>query len=420
MIKVSGVSKKFKLYHTPTNRLKEKILRKKYHREITALENISFEVKDGQTLGIVGQNGAGKSTILKVLSGVMLPDEGVIEVDGKITGLLELGTGFDQELTGIENIFMNGTFLGMDKTEIERKKDEIIDFTELEDFIYDPIKTYSSGMLMRLAFSIAMHAEPKCFLVDEALSVGDAYFQQKCMRKILEFKNNGGSIIFVSHDMNAVKIVCDSAILLDHGHIISSGDPKDIIDYYHGMILQKAHMGDAEVKVYDITDTKDCTGRKNPNASTGEVELISFKILNSKNEETLYIESEQVIKVIYQVKALKELSDPHFGLHVRNNLGVSVFETNTYCSGIKTFTLKKGQIAELVWEFFFPLSAGDYSFSVGVANKGYGKDAFEEYLLMAHDIEVLKVIPNDSAIIYSGVFNMKPKIKIQEMYGNES
>lgn len=411
MIKVSGVSKKFKLYHTPTDRLKEKILRKKYHREITALENISFEVKEGQTLGIVGQNGAGKSTILKVLSGVMLPDDGLIEVDGKITGLLELGTGFDQELTGIENIFMNGTFLGMDKNEIERKKDDIIDFTELGDFIYDPIKTYSSGMLMRLAFSIAMHAEPKCFLVDEALSVGDAYFQQKCMRKILEFKNNGGSIIFVSHDMNAVKTICDSAILLDHGHIISSGDPKDIIDYYHGMILQKAHMGDTEVIVNEV---KDRTDHKTPNVSTGEVELLSFKVLNSKDEEILHIESEQVIKVIYQVKALKELSDPHFGLHVRNNLGVSVFETNTYCIGAKTFSLKKGQIAELKWEFFFPLSAGDYSFSVGVANKGYGRDAFEEYLLMAHDIEVLKVIPNSSSIIYTGVFNMKPKVTIQE------
>lgn len=411
MIKVSGVSKKFKLYHTPTDRLKEKILRKKYHREITALENISFEVKEGQTLGIVGQNGAGKSTILKVLSGVMLPDDGLIEVDGKITGLLELGTGFDQELTGIENIFMNGTFLGMDKNEIERKKDDIIAFTELGDFIYDPIKTYSSGMLMRLAFSIAMHAEPKCFLVDEALSVGDAYFQQKCMRKILEFKNNGGSIIFVSHDMNAVKTICDSAILLDHGHIISSGDPKDIIDYYHGMILQKAHMGDAEVIVNEV---KDRTDNKTPNVSTGEVELLSFKVLNSKDEEILHIESEQVIKIIYQVKALKELSDPHFGLHVRNNLGVSVFETNTYCIGAKTFSLKKGQIAELKWEFFFPLSAGDYSFSVGVANKGYGRDAFEEYLLMAHDIEVLKVIPNSSSIIYTGVFNMKPKVTIQE------
>lgn len=419
MIKVSGVSKKFKLYHTPTDRLKEKILRKKYHREITALDNISFEVNEGHTLGIVGQNGAGKSTILKVLSGVMLPDTGLIEVDGKITGLLELGTGFDQELTGLENIFMNGTFLGMDKNEIEKKKEEIIDFTELGDFIYDPIKTYSSGMLMRLAFSIAMHAEPKCFLVDEALSVGDAYFQQKCMRKILEFKNNGGAIIFVSHDMNAVKIICDSAILLDHGHIIKSGDPKDIIDYYHGMILQKAHMGDAEVKLYDIEKVNNFTGLKNPNVSTGEVELLSFKVLNSLNEEILHTESEQVIKVIYQVKALKELSDPHFGLHVRNNLGVSVFETNTYCSGIKTFTLKKGQIAELTWEFFVPLSAGDYSFSVGVANKGYGKDAFEEYLLMAHDVEVLKVIPNDNAIIYSGVFNMKPKIKIQEGFCKE-
>lgn len=417
MIKVSGVSKTFKSYHSPADRLKEKIFRKKYHREITALQGVSFEVKEGKTLGIVGQNGAGKSTLLKILSGVLLPDEGSIKVDGKITGLLELGTGFDHELTGLENIFMNGTFLGMDKDEIERKKDDIINFTELGEFIYDPIKTYSSGMLMRLAFSIAMHAEPKCFLVDEALSVGDAYFQQKCMRKILEFKNDGGSIIFVSHDMNAVKTICDSAILLDHGHIISSGDPKDIIDYYHGIILSKSHMGNTEVVVNEVTD--DHAGRKNPSASTGEVELISFKVLNLKNEEILHIESEQVIKVIYQVKALKELSDPHFGLHVRNNLGVSVFETNTYCSGIKTFTLEKGQIAELTWEFFFPLSAGDYSFSVGVANKGYGRDAFEEYLLMAHDIEVLKVIPNSNAIVYSGVFNMKPKIKIQEGLSKE-
>jgi len=416
MIKVSGVSKTFKSYHSPADRLKEKIFRKKYHREITALQNVSFEVKEGKTLGIVGQNGAGKSTLLKILSGVLLPDEGSIKVDGKITGLLELGTGFDHELTGLENIFMNGTFLGMDKEEIERKKDDIIDFTELGDFIYDPIKTYSSGMLMRLAFSIAMHAEPKCFLVDEALSVGDAYFQQKCMRKILEFKNDGGSIIFVSHDMNAVKTICDSAILLDHGRIISSGDPKDIIDYYHGIILSKSHMGNTEVIVNEVTDY---AGHKNPSASTGEVELLSFKVLNSKNEEILHIESEQAIKVRYQVKALKELSDPHFGLHVRNNLGVSVFETNTYCSGIKTFTLKRGQIVELIWEFFFPLSAGDYSFSVGVANKGYGRDAFEEYLLMAHDIEVLKVIPNSSAIVYSGVFNMKPKIKIQEGLSKE-
>ncbi|MDD2340924.1 MAG: ABC transporter ATP-binding protein, partial [Methanosarcina sp.] len=188
MMRVTGVSKKFKSYHSPADRLKEIIFRKKYHREIVALDNISFEVGDGETLGIVGQNGAGKSTILKILSGILLPDTGSIEIDGKITGILELGTGFNPELTGLENIYMNGTFLGMTRAEIDQRKSEIMDFAELGDFIYEPIKTYSSGMLMRLAFSIAIHAEPKCFLVDEALSVGDAYFQQKCMRKIIEFK----------------------------------------------------------------------------------------------------------------------------------------------------------------------------------------------------------------------------------------
>lgn len=412
MMRVKGISKSFKSYHSPADRLKEILFRKQYHREIVALTDVSFEVREGETLGIVGQNGAGKSTILKILSGILLPDTGSIEIDGKITGLLELGTGFNPELTGIENIYMNGTFLGMSRTEIDQKKPDIVSFAELGEFINEPIKTYSSGMLMRLGFSIAIHAEPKCFLVDEALSVGDAYFQQKCMRKIIEFKNNGGSIIFVSHDMNAVKTLCDFAILLDHGSVISSGDPKDIIDFYHGMILRKSHMGEGEVKVYEITD-KDFTGFINPNVSTEEVEIISFKILNSKDEEILLVESEQVIKVIYQVKALKDLSDPHFGLHLRNNLGVSVFETNTYCAGAKTFPLKKGQIAELNWEFFLPLSSGNYSFSVGVANKGYGKDAFEEYLLLAHDIEILKVLPKDSSIIYSGVFNLNPKVTVQ-------
>ena len=411
MIKATGISKRFTSYHSPADRLKEKVFRKKYHRDIIALENISFEVKEGETLGIVGQNGAGKSTLLKILSGILLPDEGTIEIDGKITGLLELGTGFDHQLTGIENIFMNGTFLGMDKNEIERKKDDIISFTELGEFINEPLKTYSSGMLMRLAFSIAMHAEPKCFLVDEALSVGDAYFQQKCMRKILEFKNNGGSIIFVSHDMNAVKTLCDSAILLDHGTITGSGDPKYIIDYYHGMILKKSHLGDTEVKVSDKRHSID---RKTPNISTEEVELVSFKILDLNNENVLHIESEQIVNIVYHIKALKELSDPHFGLHIRNNLGVSVFETNTFCSGVNTFPLKKGQIAELKWEILLPLSPGNYSFSVGVANKGYGIDAFEEYLLLAHDVEVLKVMPNNSSIVYSGVFNMRPKITIQK------
>ena len=168
MIKVEGVSKKFKLYRSPADRLKEILFRRPYHKDFVALDNISFELGPGQTLGIVGQNGAGKSTLLKILSGVMIPDKGTIQINGNVTGLLELGTGFNPEMTGLENIYMNGILIGMTKDEIDRKKQTIIDFSELGEFIQEPIKTYSSGMTVRLAFSIAIHADPTCFLVDEA------------------------------------------------------------------------------------------------------------------------------------------------------------------------------------------------------------------------------------------------------------
>ncbi len=410
MMRVIGISKRFKSYHSPADRLKEIVFRRKYHREIVALDDISFEVQEGETLGIVGQNGAGKSTILKILSGILLPDTGSIKIDGKITGLLELGTGFNPELTGIENIYMNGTFLGMSRTEIDQKKPDIVGFAEIGDFIYEPIKTYSSGMLMRLAFSIAIHADPKCFLVDEALSVGDAYFQQKCMRKIIDFKNKGGSIIFISHDMDAVKTLCDSAILLDKGRILDYSDPKSIVDFYYGMILQKSHMGDVEVEVKKIS-TKE--GGETSSTSTGEVRIVSFNILNERNEVISYVESEQIVKFVYEIESFKNLVGPHYGLHVRDNRGVSVFETNTYCMGIETLPLTKGQIVKITYEMKIPLSAGNYSISIGVANKGYDRGFFEEYLLMAHDIEILKVISKDNSIIYSGVFNMNPRVSVQ-------
>jgi len=233
MIKAENISKEFKLYHSPADRLKEIVLRRTLHRSFHALKGISFKVEEGETLGIVGQNGAGKSTLLKILTGVLLPDSGVVHVDGRITGLLELGTGFNSEFTGVQNIYLNGTLLGMSKEEINEKLETIVAFSELGDFIEEPLKTYSSGMIMRLAFSTAIHANPKAFVVDEALSVGDAYFQQKCMRKIKEFKNSGGSIVFVSHDMNAVKILCDRALLLDCGSAIEEGEPDKVINTYN-------------------------------------------------------------------------------------------------------------------------------------------------------------------------------------------
>lgn len=410
MIKIEGISKKFRLYRSPADRLREIIYRKQFHKDFIALDNISFEVGSGEILGIIGQNGAGKSTLLKILAGIVIPDSGTILINGKVTGLLELGTGFNAEMTGLENIFMNGTLIGMTTDEIDRKKQTIIDFSELGEFINEPIKTYSSGMTMRLAFSIAIHADPKCFLVDEALSVGDAYFQQKCMRKIQEFRANGGSIIFVSHDMNAVKTLCDAAMMLDNGRIIDYGEPKDVVDFYQNMMLKKMHQGDIPVQIKKIEKAKKLN---NSSISTGEVELVSFKIYNDKGEEVSYIESEKVIKIVYEVKALKNLDDPHYGLMIRNNLGLSVFETNTYCMNMKTEKLSKGQIVKIEWVMDFPLSSGTYSFSVGVANKGFDRGSFEEYLLLIHDIDTIKVLSNTHSIVYSGILNMKPLIKVQ-------
>lgn len=411
MIKIEGISKKFRLYHSPADRLREILFHKSYHKDFTALENISFEVRNGETLGIIGQNGAGKSTLLKILSGIVIPDAGTIHIDGKVTGLLELGTGFNTEMTGLENIYMNGTLIGMTHDEIDRKKQAIIDFSELGDFINEPIKTYSSGMVMRLAFSIAIHADPTCFLVDEALSVGDAYFQQKCMRKIQEFRAAGGSIVFVSHDMNAVKTLCDMAIMIDHGKMIDYGEPKDVVDFYQNMVLKKMHQGDMPVQV-QIKKVENLHKGNNSASSTGEVQLVSFKICNDKGEEISYIESENVIEVIYEIKALKDLDEPHYGLFIRNNLGLSIFETNTYCMKMKTEKLSRGQIAEVKWIMNFPLFAGTYSFSLGVANRGFDIGAFKEYLLLIHDVDVIKVLSKTQSIVYSGILNMKPLIHI--------
>jgi ABC-type polysaccharide/polyol phosphate transport system ATPase subunit len=409
MIKVEGISKKFKLYRSPADRLKEILFRKQYHKDFVALDNISFEIGDGQTLGIIGENGAGKSTLLKILSGIVIPDSGTIKIDGKVTGLLELGTGFNAEMTGLENIYMNGTLIGMTRDEINQKKQTIIDFSELGDFINEPIKTYSSGMTMRLAFSIAIHADPKCFLVDEALSVGDAYFQQKCMRKIQEFRESGGSIVFVSHDMNAVKILCDSAIMLDRGRIIDSEEPKNVVDFYQNIILKKTHQGEVPVQIKKIKKEKEVN---NSSISTGEVELVSFKILNEKEEEISYIESENVVKIIYEIKALKDLNEPHYGLHIRNNLGLSIFETNTYCMKENSKKISRGQIVKVIWEMKLPLGHGMYSFSVGVANSGFGTGSFKEYLLLSQDVDTIQVLSKDSAIIFSGITNLNPKVSV--------
>ncbi len=409
MIKVEGISKKFKLYHTPSDRLKEILFRKPYHKDFTALENISFEIGDGETLGIIGQNGAGKSTLLKILSGIIIPDSGSIQIDGKVTGLLELGTGFNYEMTGLENIYMNGTLLGMTRDEIDKKKQTIIDFSELGDFIDEPIKTYSSGMVVRLAFSIAIHADPKCFLVDEALAVGDAYFQQKCMRKIQEFRESGGSIVFVSHDMNAIVALCDYAILLDHGNMISFGTPRSIVDLYISRLCIHSHSGEKSVYLRDRKDPVNY----HSNISTSEIEFDSIKILNTVKNVITHIRSNDEIIISFSFRSYRYIEDPTFGILIRNRYGMSIFGTNTYLLQQKNHPLLPGNKYQVSYRLNVPFQPDDYLITIAIDNKGTATNSFDEYLLRLNDIATLRIIRNENEPLYDGVINLKPSILVE-------
>lgn len=357
MITVSNLCKKFRLYHGPKDMLKEIIFRRKQSRQFTALKDVSFEVLNGETLGIIGQNGAGKSTLLKILTGVLLPDEGSIAVNGKITGLLELGTGFNTEMTGVQNIYMNGLLLDMTRAEMDSKLDKIVEFTELGDFINDPIKTYSSGMIMRLAFSIAIHADPKCFVVDEALSVGDAHFQQKCMNRIKSFRDNGGSIVFVSHDLNAIKMLCDKAVLLDHGVILERGDPEMVVNQYNFLI---AKLNDREGKITILDKEQQGYG-------TFEAKITGVTFVGENSGSAVIISGETAV-ISVDIKAYTDINNVTVGILIRDKYGQDIFGTNTYHHKLE-LNLQRDRAYKCVFKIRVDIGPGKYIISSALHTK---------------------------------------------------
>lgn len=354
MIQVTNLSKTFRLYRKASDRLREILLRRPFHTHYQALENISFTVNDGETLGIIGQNGAGKSTLLKLLTGVLLPDVGHIDINGRITGLLELGTGFNMEMSGLDNLYTNGMLLGMSRSEMNAKRESIAQFSELGRFIHEPIKTYSSGMVMRLAFSIAIHAEPKCFVVDEALSVGDAHFQQKCMARIREFRQQGGSIIFVSHDMNAIKILCDKAILLDHGVLIEEDKPEFVVNAYNYLI---ARLNDQENQLHLIQSEQHDYG-------TLAVRIEEVTVTGEESHSSVVSAGEMTVIQI-MIHAQCDIDEITVGILIRNRYGQDIFGTNNY--HLKhPFTLQAGQRHIINYTLAMNIGPGKYSITVAL------------------------------------------------------
>ena len=335
MLRVSHVRKEFKLYSRPALRLKEILFRRSYHTRHVALEDISFEVRSGETLGILGRNGAGKSTLLKILNGVLLPDGGEIDIKGRVTGLLELGTGFDGNLTGVQNILGNGLLLGMNREEIEAKRDAIIEFSELGRFIDEPIRTYSSGMVMRLAFSIAIHADPDIFLVDEALSVGDGHFQQKCMRRIKAFRASGGSIIFISHDLNAMKMLCDRCIVLSEGRVVADDTPEAAVNRYNQLL--GADREELEVEAEES------------GYGTGEARIESA-VLRGVSSGSDTLACGDVAHLDVRVSAREHLPDATLGMMIRDRFGQDIYGTNSFLLGVP-LVLAAGETRVLRYEF---------------------------------------------------------------------
>lgn len=361
MFVVKNLSKCFRFYHHPVDRLKEILFKRSYHSRHQALSEVSFSIDEGQALGVLGRNGAGKSTLLKLITGVLLPDNGSVDSSARILGLLELGTGFDINQSGLKNIEINGLLIGMSINDILNSQQDIIDFSELGEFINEPVRTYSSGMIMRLAFSIAIHARPDILVVDEALSVGDVHFQQKCMARIRQFKGQGGAILFVSHDLHAVKVICDRAIVLDKGKVIFDGDVEKSVNHYNRLMADQGDEG------FSLNDSE-----ASSTYGDGQAVISASRIIGEKSGSNMLTSGEDVT-FEFTIKSFSDLEDVTLGMMIRDRFGQDIFGVNSYLLQ-RPLTLLKGQTLTCCYRFPLDLNKGKYSLSAALHTKDHHLD----------------------------------------------
>ncbi len=345
-IVVQDVSKSFKLPHEKQGSVKSTFINifksKKGYEKQVVLRNVSFKVKSGEFFGIVGRNGSGKSTLLKLLAGIYSPNEGALQVNGRLTPFIELGVGFNPELTGKENVFLNGALLGFDRKQMEKMYDSIVSFAELERFMDQKLKNYSSGMQVRLAFSIAIRAESDILLIDEVLAVGDAAFQRKCFDYFMKIKKDKHTLVLVTHDMGAVRRYCDRAIMIDKGRIVSSGSPEKVAQAY-----QRLFSSESEASSTETNTTAKRWGNK--------------KMIATKTKALI---SEESIAVTVKYEAMQDIGSPILGFQILGPSGDNIVEGNTMREKIITKPMKKGQKAEITWRIPNIMGSGKYEVSV--------------------------------------------------------
>ena len=369
VISVKDLSKVYRLYDKPIDRLKESlnIFHKSYHKEYYALNNLSFDIKRGETVGIIGINGASKSTLLKIITGVLTPTGGNIEVKGKISALLELGAGFNMEYTGIENIYLNGTMMGFSKEEVDKKLDDILDFADIGDFVNQPVKTYSSGMFVRLAFAVAINVEPDILVIDEALSVGDVFFQQKCYKKIKELAGKS-TVLIVSHDLNAMTKFCERIIVMSAGQKVFDGEPNEAIAKYfklkQGALRndkKSIELNNSDFEMYKAPDE---------NSYSGKMDVIIEKYFYSIDNEPFseVCQKDDEFKISLVINSKIDIESPIIGFQIRDKYGNEVFGQTSLTSPVEQGVIKQGRNI-INFAFDWPeIREGDYFITIGIGN----------------------------------------------------
>ncbi len=417
-IHVDQVSKIYKLYEKPSDRMKEALglSRKKIHKEKYALQDVDIKIYQGETVGIIGTNGSGKSTILKIITGVLNPTSGNLTVNGRISALLELGAGFNMEYNGIENVYLNGTMMGFSEKEIDAKLQDILDFADIGDYVYQPCKTYSSGMFVRLAFAVAINIEPEILIVDEALSVGDVFFQAKCYHKFEEFKKMGKTILFVSHDLSSISKYCDRVILLNQGHKLGEGSPKEMIDAYKRVLVGQYEqpLMEEEDSLLEDEDIAKLAAQAadgyNPDLleyGTKTACIHDYYITDAKGVKTSAIIKGEEFTLHYKVRFTEDIPAPIFAFTIKNVHGTEITGTNSMFEKAFLSSVKKGETKEVTFTQKMDLQGGEYLLSLGVT--GYEKEKFEVYHRL-YDVINLTVVSDKNTV---GYYDMNSKVVVK-------
>lgn len=367
-LRVENVSKQYRIYDRPADRLTESLSRGRLrrHKEFWALQDISFEIEAGTTVGIIGQNGCGKSTLLQIISGTLTPTHGQVWTEGRIAALLELGAGFDPEFTGVENVFMNASLMGFSRRETAQLFPNIERFAEIGQFIHQPVKTYSSGMYVRLAFAMAASVEPDILVIDEALAVGDAVFQHRCLRRIKELHDRGCTVLFVSHDTAAVRALCDRAILLNAGRMIADGSPADVLNDYQRIVMERQEAYDAGTEQATADSEQQTPVTYTYRHGDGSATIINTELCDVTGRRLQIIETGTPLSANVTVRFEKEVEAPVIGFLIRNRHGIHAYGTNTKEQHIRLGTIRSGEVVTIKFDFRCWLGIDDYSVSFAV------------------------------------------------------